>query len=62
MAKPPGSAWLFAEAVVRGHEVTTFSRGTRPTPDGNTTFIGDRMAPDELEALRDRSCDAVVDT
>ncbi|MFJ4768904.1 NAD-dependent epimerase/dehydratase family protein [Streptomyces uncialis] len=50
------------EAVRRGGEVTVFHRGRHRAPDGVTSLIGDRTAPDGLAALADGTWDAVVDT
>ncbi|KAK3177573.1 hypothetical protein K4F52_009669 [Lecanicillium sp. MT-2017a] len=50
------------EAVSRGHRVTLFNRGTKPSPKGTTTIIGDRLSADSLELLADMTFDAVVDT
>ena len=51
-----------AEALARGHEVTTFTRGTHPHPFAGQVeaLTGDR--PDDVSALRGRSFDACFDT
>jgi nucleoside-diphosphate-sugar epimerase len=46
----------------RGWTVTVLNRGRRMQPAGVETLIGDRLAPDGLDALDDRSFDVVVDT
>ncbi|KAK1769029.1 reductase [Phialemonium atrogriseum] len=51
-----------AEAVSRGHEVTTLNRGTRAPEEGVTALVGDRLAPDGLRALEGRAFDTVIDT
>ncbi|KAH8895580.1 putative reductase [Thozetella sp. PMI_491] len=51
-----------AEALARGHQVTVFNRGTKPAPDGVTTVIGDRLAPNGYSGLEGLKFDAVVDT
>jgi 2'-hydroxyisoflavone reductase len=50
------------EAVARGHDVTTFNRGTRSTPEGAKSIIGDRLAPDGYKGLEGLSFDSVLDT
>ncbi len=49
-------------AVARGHQVTVFNRGRRAgvLPDGVEELVGDRNVGD-LDALRGRSWDAVID-
>jgi 2'-hydroxyisoflavone reductase len=52
-----------AEALARGHAVTTFNRGvSSPDVDGVEALRGDREDAGALEQLRDRDWDAVVDT
>ncbi|MDR3032293.1 MAG: NAD(P)H-binding protein, partial [Kitasatospora sp.] len=53
-----------AEALARGHRVTTFNRGlSRTDPPGVEAVHGDRADPDALRRLVDgRRWDAVVDT
>ena len=48
--------------VRRGHRVTTFNRGRNPvtSPDGVERVLGDRAI--DLDRLRGRSFDAVIDT
>lgn len=54
---------VVAEALVRGAEVTTFTRGrTGSAQDGVEALYGDRTRPTDLDVLADRSWDAVVDT
>jgi 2'-hydroxyisoflavone reductase len=51
------------EALRRGHHVTTFNRGqSGPDADGVEAVRGDRTLPADLEQLRGRTFDAVVDT
>lgn len=55
---------LIDEALARGHEVTIFNRGTKPTPSGVTAITGDRLDQEGrghavLEGLK---FDAVIDT
>ena len=54
---------LAEAARARGHEVTLFHRGTRPDalPDFEHLH-GDRNEPGGLDALRDRTWDAAIDT
>ncbi|KAJ2980297.1 hypothetical protein NQ176_g2727 [Zarea fungicola] len=53
---------IAVEAVSRNHTVTLLHRGTKPSPDGVTTCIGDRLAHDGLDALNGMHFDAVLDT
>jgi 2'-hydroxyisoflavone reductase len=50
------------EAVSRGHEVTTFNRGTKPTPEGAKAIVGDRLASDGYKGLDGLTFDSVLDT
>jgi nucleoside-diphosphate-sugar epimerase len=50
------------EAVRRGHDVTTFNRGTKPTPEGAKAIIGDRLSPDGYKSLDGLTFDTVLDT
>lgn len=50
------------EAVSRGHEVTLLNRGQRPPVEGAIMLVGDRLAPDGLDALEGMSFDTVIDT
>ena len=51
------------QAVSRGHDVTTFSRGRRGEPrPGAEAWLGDRTRPRDLLALATRDWDAVIDT
>lgn len=52
--------WAVArQALAAGHEVTTYTRGTQPVPDGVTAVHGDRADPSPLAG---REFDAVIDT
>ena len=54
---------VVAEALARDAIVTVFNRGRSGTaPDGATQLIGDRTVPADLEQLRGRRFDLVVDT
>lgn len=61
-----GSSFLGPHVVdallARGHFVTTFNRGRNPAtpPDGVERIVGDRAT--EIDRLRGRSFDAVIDT
>jgi 2'-hydroxyisoflavone reductase len=62
-----GTAFLgrhvVAEALRRGDAVTTFNRGqSGADADGVDALHGDRTVPADLEQLRGRAFDAVVDT
>jgi len=50
------------QAVSRGHDVTTFSRGRGEPRPGAEAWYGDRTRPQDLLALAARDWDAVVDT
>lgn len=49
-------------AVSNDHEVTLFNRGTHPAPDGVTSIVGDRLAPDGYASLDNLTFDVVIDT
>ena len=54
---------IVRNALDRGWDVTTFSRGrSGAAADGAETLHGDREQAGDLEQLRDRAWDAVVDT
>jgi 2'-hydroxyisoflavone reductase len=54
---------VVGEAVALGADVTVFNRGkSGPAPDGAIALIGDRTVPADLEQLRGRHFDLVVDT
>ncbi|KAI1081796.1 reductase [Whalleya microplaca] len=50
------------EALKRGHQVTTFHRGSKPTPEGAISITGDRLNSDDYEGLSGLAFDAVIDT
>jgi 2'-hydroxyisoflavone reductase len=47
-------------ALARGHDVTVFTRGVHPVPDGVEHLVGDRAG--DLSALERGEWDAVIDT
>lgn len=51
---------IVEEALARGDDVSVFTRGHGPVPEGATSLIGDRDGG--LDALSSGSWDAVVDT
>lgn len=54
---------VVAEALARGHDVTTFNRGRTGTPPAAVESLsGDRTRAADLEVLAGRSWDAVIDT
>ncbi|HEY7010204.1 MAG TPA: NAD-dependent epimerase/dehydratase family protein [Jatrophihabitantaceae bacterium] len=54
---------VVGEALALGASVTVFNRGkSGATPDGATALVGDRTVPADLEQLRGRHFDLVVDT
>jgi 2'-hydroxyisoflavone reductase len=50
------------EAFSRGHEVTTFNRGTKPPPKGAHAIIGDRLSPKGYKSSDGLTFDTVLDT
>lgn len=51
------------EAVSRGYDVTTFTRGVSGHPrPGAESLYGDRTRPEDLRQLQGREWDAVIDT
>jgi 2'-hydroxyisoflavone reductase len=54
---------LVTEALERGHEVTLFNRGNHPPPsDAVENIKGDRNNDSDLEKLKGRRWDVVIDT
>src|SRR5579859_3551267 len=54
---------LVDQAVSRGHDVTTFTRGQHGEPrPGAEALHGDRTRPADLRPLAGRDWDAVIDT
>lgn len=54
---------VVGEALARGDRVTVFNRGrSGAAPDGVEQLVGDRTRPGDLEQLRGRRWDVVVDT
>jgi len=54
---------LVDQAVSRGHDVTTFTRGRHGEPrPGAEALHGDRTRPADLRPLAGRDWDAVIDT
>jgi 2'-hydroxyisoflavone reductase len=52
--------YVVAEALTRGHDVTVFTRGVHPVPEGVEHRVGDRAG--DVSALERGEWDAVVDT
>jgi uncharacterized protein YbjT (DUF2867 family) len=50
------------EAIRRGHDVTIFNRGTKPTPEGAKAIVGDRLSLDGYKGLDGLTFDTVLDT
>ncbi len=44
------------------HELTLFTRGRNPVPDGVEHIIGDRSSEEDLRPLKDRTFDVIVDS
>ncbi len=53
---------LVTEALARGHEVTLFNRGNHPAPAAVESIHGDRHNDSDLEKLKGRRWDIVIDT
>src|SRR5215216_2562286 len=53
---------LVTEALSRGHEVTLFNRGNHPSPAAVESIHGDRYNDGDLEKLKGRRWDVVIDT
>lgn len=54
---------VVSEALARGARVTVFNRGrSGAAPDGAEQLVGDRTVAADLDQLRDRTWDVVVDT
>jgi 2'-hydroxyisoflavone reductase len=54
---------VVSEALAAGHRVTVFNRGrSGVAPQGVRQLVGDRTAPADLEQLRGRRFDLVIDT
>ena len=45
-----------------GHELSLFTRGRQPVPEGIEHLQGDRSSPEGLAALQDRPFDVIVDS
>jgi 2'-hydroxyisoflavone reductase len=50
------------EAIRRGHDVTTFTRGLSEPRPGTRALHGDRTSPGDLAQLGEHDWDAVIDT
>lgn len=53
---------IVEEAVRRGHDVTTFTRGLAEPRPGTKALHGDRTSPADLAQLGEHDWDAVIDT
>lgn len=53
---------LVAELLAADHQLTLFTRGKQPLPDGVEHVQGDRSASDDLERLRGRRFDVIIDS
>ena len=53
---------LAARFLEVGHELTLFTRGRNPVPAGVEHLKGDRSRDEDLEVLRGRTFDVIVDT
>ncbi|MCX5933017.1 MAG: NAD-dependent epimerase/dehydratase family protein [Cyanobacteria bacterium] len=53
---------LVAQLLAAGHELTLFTRGRQPLPEGVEHLSGDRSDPSALEPLRGRAFDVIIDS
>lgn len=53
---------LVAQLLAAGHELTLFTRGRQPLPEGVDHLSGDRSDPAALEPLRGRAFDVIIDS
>ncbi|CAK6695314.1 hypothetical protein BBFGKLBO_01821 [Synechococcus sp. CBW1107] len=53
---------LVAQLLAAGHELTLFTRGRQPLPEGVEHLSGDRSDPAALEPLRGRAFDVIIDS
>lgn len=53
---------LVAQLLAAGHELTLFTRGRQPLPEGVDHLSGDRSDPTALEQLRGRAFDVIIDS
>ena len=53
---------LVARLQAQGHEMTLFTRGKNPVPDGVTHLSGDRSTEEGLQPLQGMRFDVIVDS
>lgn len=53
---------LVAQLLAAGHQLTLFTRGRQPLPEGVEHLAGDRSDPAGLEPLSGRSFDVIIDS
>ena len=53
---------LVARLLEFGHDLTLFTRGRNPLPEGVEHLVGDRGRDEDLDALRGRAFDVIVDS
>jgi nucleoside-diphosphate-sugar epimerase len=53
---------LVAQLLADGHQLTLFTRGRQPLPEGIAHLAGDRSDPASLDQLRGRSFDVIIDS
>ena len=53
---------LVSRLLQQGHQLTLFTRGRQPLPDGVESCVGDRQDDSALEQLRGRSFEVVIDS
>jgi len=53
---------LVSRLLQQGHQLTLFTRGRQPLPDGVESCVGDRQDDSSLEQLRGRRFEVVIDS
>ena len=53
---------LVQKLLLKGHQITLFTRGKNPIPENVESLIGDRLKSDDLRKLKGRSFDVIIDT
>ena len=53
---------LVAELLAAGHQLTLFTRGKQPLPEGVEHVQGDRSQADDLDKLQGRNFEVIIDS
>ena len=53
---------LVSRLLQQGHQLTLFTRGRQPLPDGVESCVGDRQDDSALEQLQGRRFEVVIDS